>query len=129
MFGSSLPPVVCRRAHVLFTLFVYSGVQYILCFCFVLFFFVVCAPCFQFLCIVNFWLPLLCSLKFLSDSMVFFLNVWSGHVWDHCFIRNWYSVFKVSTCETTVLLGTGFRLSEHVWDHCFVRNWYSVWTR
>jgi hypothetical protein len=23
MFGSSLPPVVCRRAHVLFTLFVF----------------------------------------------------------------------------------------------------------
>jgi len=34
MFGSSLPPVVWRRAHVLFTLFVfltYSGVQHILC--------------------------------------------------------------------------------------------------
>ena len=24
MFGSSLPPVVCRRAHVLFTLFVFT---------------------------------------------------------------------------------------------------------
>ena len=37
MFGFSLPPVVCRRSHVLFTLFVYSGVQHILCcvFCFV----------------------------------------------------------------------------------------------
>jgi len=43
MFGSSLPPVACRRAHVLFTyvhylcLFVYSGVQHIVCcvFCFV----------------------------------------------------------------------------------------------
>ena len=33
MFGSSSPPVVCRRAPVLFTLFlsVNSGVQYILC--------------------------------------------------------------------------------------------------
>ena len=30
MFGSSLPPVVCRRNHVLFTLFVHSGVQHIL---------------------------------------------------------------------------------------------------
>ena len=33
MFGSSVPPVVCRRANVLFTLFVfsaYSGVQHIL---------------------------------------------------------------------------------------------------
>jgi hypothetical protein len=60
---SSLPPVVCRRDHVLFTLFVfvftsdcrrahvlftlfvfvwYSGVQHILCCVFVLFFFVLC---------------------------------------------------------------------------------------
>jgi hypothetical protein len=26
MFGSSLPPIVCRRAHVLFTLFVFVSV-------------------------------------------------------------------------------------------------------
>ena len=30
MFGSSLPPVVCRRNHVLLTLCVHSGVQHIL---------------------------------------------------------------------------------------------------
>ena len=46
MFGSSLHSVVCsRRAHVLFTLFVfvaYGGVQHILCCVFVLFFFVLC---------------------------------------------------------------------------------------
>ena len=39
MFSSSLPPVVCRWAHVLFTLmclFVYSGAQHlVLCYCFV----------------------------------------------------------------------------------------------
>jgi uncharacterized membrane protein YGL010W len=29
MFGSSLPPVVCMRPHVLFTLFVYRCVQHI----------------------------------------------------------------------------------------------------
>ena len=40
MFGSSLPPVVCRRARVLFTLFVHSGVQHILCCGFALFVFV-----------------------------------------------------------------------------------------
>ena len=28
MFGTSLPPVICRRAHVLFVAFVYIGVQY-----------------------------------------------------------------------------------------------------
>ena len=27
LFGSSLPPVVCRRAHVLFTLFVFALVR------------------------------------------------------------------------------------------------------
>jgi len=41
IFGSYLPPVVCRRVHVLFTLFVgffaYCGVQHILCCVFVLF--------------------------------------------------------------------------------------------
>jgi hypothetical protein len=31
MFGSFLPPVVCKRARVLFMLFVHSGVQHILC--------------------------------------------------------------------------------------------------
>ena len=49
-----LPPIVGRRAHVLFTLFVlvcYSGVQHILCCVFVLFFVVLCC---QFLWIVRF---------------------------------------------------------------------------
>ena len=40
MFGSSLPPVVCRMAHVLFTLFMFVYLQWcpthiVLCFCFV----------------------------------------------------------------------------------------------
>ena len=40
MFGSSLPPVVCRRDHVLFMLFVFVWAQWcpthiLLCFCFV----------------------------------------------------------------------------------------------
>ena len=33
LFGSSLPPLVCRRAHVLFMLFAfvaYNGVQHVL---------------------------------------------------------------------------------------------------
>ena len=48
MFGSSLPLVICRRVHVLFTLFVYSGVQHILCCVFVLFVFILCTLCCQF---------------------------------------------------------------------------------
>jgi hypothetical protein len=36
MFGSSSPPVFCRREHVLFVFDGYSGVQHIMCcFCFV----------------------------------------------------------------------------------------------
>ena len=39
MFGLSLPSVVCRRAHVLFTLFVFVRVKWchthiVLCYCF-----------------------------------------------------------------------------------------------
>jgi len=45
MFGSSLPPIVCRRVHVVFRLFVFTSVWWcptniVLCFC--LFFFVLC---------------------------------------------------------------------------------------
>ena len=79
MFGSSLPAVVCRRANVLFTLFVFDCAQWfpthiVLCFffvclrlvfcvwwcpthivlSFVLFVFVLCSLCFQFLWIVHF---------------------------------------------------------------------------
>jgi hypothetical protein len=47
---SSLPPVVCRKAHVLFLyvcLYVYSGVQHVLCYVvfLFLFFFVFCTLC------------------------------------------------------------------------------------
>jgi hypothetical protein len=80
LFGSSLPPVVCRRAHVLFTLYVfvlfvftssclYEGLYliYVIClclpivtsntYCVVLLFlllFVLCTLCCQFLWIVHF---------------------------------------------------------------------------
>ena len=60
MFGSSLPPVVCRRDHVLFTLFVFVCVQ--CCLTHIVFFFVLCTLCCQFLWVVHFWLPLRYSL-------------------------------------------------------------------
>ena len=64
MFGSSLPPVVCRRAYLHYLcLFAHSGVQHILCFvCLCLVYpmlsesldcpFVLCTLCWQFLWIV-----------------------------------------------------------------------------
>jgi hypothetical protein len=45
---------------------VHSGVQHILCFGFVLFFFVLSTLCCQFLWIVHFWLPFRYSLKFID---------------------------------------------------------------
>jgi hypothetical protein len=46
-------------------LLTYSGVHHILCCVFVLFFFVLCTLCCQFLWIVHFWLPLRFSLTFI----------------------------------------------------------------
>ena len=65
--GSSLLPVVCRRAHVLFTLFVFICAQWCVAnivLCFMLFFFVLCALFCQCLWIVHFLLLLLYSLLF-----------------------------------------------------------------
>ena len=54
----TLPPDVCRRALMFYLrylcLFAHSGVQHILCCVFVLFFFVLCTLCKQFLWIVHF---------------------------------------------------------------------------
>jgi hypothetical protein len=57
MFDSSLPSVVCRRARVLFTLFVFVCLKW----CpthIVWFVFVLCTQCCKFLWIVYSWLPL-----------------------------------------------------------------------
>ena len=59
MFGSSLPPVVCGRAHVLFTLNVFACAEWcqthiVLCCVFVLFFFILCVLCCRVLWNVHF---------------------------------------------------------------------------
>ena len=56
-------------------LFAHNGVQHTLCCVFVLFFFVLCILCCQFLWIVHFWLPLQYSLTFIySMDNVFFVK-------------------------------------------------------
>ena len=80
MFGSYLHPVVCRmsRVHVLFTLFVlfvYIGVQHILCCVFALFFLVLCTLCCQFFWIVHFLL-----------AQQYFTNVYFKN--KFCWFRN-----------------------------------------
>ena len=67
IFGFSLPPVVCRRAHVflkLFVLFVYNAVSITYCVV-VLLAIVLCTLCCQFLWIINLLLPLRYSLTFI----------------------------------------------------------------
>ena len=56
MFGSSLPPALCRMVHVLVTLFENSCVQHMLCFCFVFLRLVWPRLWCQYLFIVYFWL-------------------------------------------------------------------------
>ena len=55
MFGSSLSPVVCRGAHVLFKLFVFICVVVSKTYC-ILFFFILCTLCCHFLWIVHFFI-------------------------------------------------------------------------
>ena len=64
MLGSSLSPVICMRAHVLFTLCVFAC-DIIVVFCFVSFVFVLRTQCCQFLWIVFPLLPHRRSLTFL----------------------------------------------------------------
>ena len=71
MFGSSLPPVVCRRfmSYLRYLcLFSHSDVQHILwcIFCFVCLCVVLCAQCCKFLWIVHLWSHLRYSLKFIN---------------------------------------------------------------
>jgi hypothetical protein len=64
--------------------FVYSGVQHILCCAFVLFFFLLCTLCCQYLKIVLFWLPLRYSQTFICNwtnleskqPCLFYYNQW-----------------------------------------------------
>jgi len=50
-------------------LFAHSGVQHILCCVFILFVFVLCTLCYQFLYIVHFWFPLRYSLTFIEHNI------------------------------------------------------------
>jgi hypothetical protein len=64
---------VCRRAHVLFTLFVFVYVQWcsthLVCCAFVLFFFVLCTLCCQLLWIFQFWLIVRYSRTFVLSKL------------------------------------------------------------
>ena len=118
MFGSSLLPVVCRRARVLFTLFVFvhSSVQHILLcgFVFVLFVFV--------LCLVYPMLLVTLSCSFVITNLVFSI-VYSSQLWPGWPFKNlWHGMFifyflpgspgeaRLSTLST----GHGYRAFSHI---------------
>ena len=120
----SLPPVVCRRAHVLnlcyFCLFTYSaqwtGIQYILCCVFVLFIFVLCILCFHFLWIIHFLLPFRYSLtfilyiSFLTIIILSFTQVMPKCQYEY---RN-----PVMTGNSYMCLS--IRLDLNIWISCFL---------
>ena len=102
-FGSYSPPVVCRKAHVLFTLYVIVCVQccpthIVLCFCFgfysscvpyvacfSVFFFVLCTICCQFLCVfLRLVYPMLPVSLCFSSSCVPYVASFSGLSFFDC---------------------------------------------
>ena len=87
MFGSSLPPVVCRRARVLLCMFAYSDVQH-----FVLSnVFTFCVPC----CVVLY--------DFLIKNYVLYVFTFSCLQGDH-FLFTLFVFVYVQCCPTDMLL-------------------------
>ena len=86
MFGSSLTPVVSKKWGLMsylrwLCLFVYSNVQHILCCVFVLFVFVLCTICCQFLRIVNFWmLHFILNQTVIANIMFHYLHASRKHL-------------------------------------------------
>ena len=113
----TLPPVVCRRAHVLFTVFVFvcvGGVQHTPRCAFVLFVLALCLCC-QLLWIVHFWFPLRFSLTFIYTKIQTEVdshksphqmryhnnNKWLGQTKDYqcCFsAKQWHEGVIAKTC-------------------------------
>jgi len=86
VFGSSWSPFVCGEGVMSYLrnlcLFAYGGVQHILFCVFVFFFFVLGTICFQFLWIVQFWLPLRYSLTF-----IFNVIYWIKYISPLCYYK------------------------------------------
>ena len=74
----------------------YCGVQHILCCVFVLFFFVLCTICCQFLWIARFWLPLRYSLTFIQNIQYNDVKMCAVH--QHFFV----SEYRIYFCDVYV---------------------------
>ena len=100
-----LPYFLCRRGHVLFTIYVFvahSGVQHIVRCVFVLFVFVFCAICCEFVWIVKIGLPLRISLKLICSvtTVLCFLFFWIVHSW----LSVWFSLTCIYSIYTVIYL-------------------------
>ena len=105
----AIPSVVCMTAHVLFTLFVLACFHHIMC-CVVLFVFVLCTLCCQFLWIVHFVLPLRFS------NVCWLTNILILSVHDGNYFRNPFCILKKISpflCHSTVYF--------MLFDHCTIQ--------
>jgi len=96
MFGSSLPPVVCRRAHVLFTLFVFVCAVMVNTYCVVFLFYFLhrVYPIVQFIWIVHF---------FIAPSV--FFNIYCNKAWHSVFSSTpFFLLFSTSAVSSVILL-------------------------
>ena len=116
IFGSSLHPVVCRGFMSYLRLLTDSKVQHMLRSVFVLFFFVLCTLCCQFLWIFDFWFSLRYSLTFIficaclnlhvtmihAISDIFFVAVYVNLLTPQivAFICTWLSLHITMTSHT-----------------------------
>ena len=134
MFGSSLPPVVCRCAHVLFTLclFAHSGVQHILC----------CVLCLVFLHLVYHILPVSLDCPFLIApsifctiylNFIFFLNEKIYLFWKQTIshlIKSLKNVRKsnINYCKCTIekVHETNRMLKPQIWNRMLKSQ---IWNR
>ena len=81
-------------------LYVHIGVQHILCCVFVLFFFILCALCCQFLWIVPlFWLPLRYSLTFIYHNMILTLSILALYIYNCLDQMRYWSNKQTYTCS------------------------------
>jgi len=79
-------------------LFVHMGVQHILCCVFLLFFFVLCTLCCQFLWMIHFWLLLRHSLTCISNIFFSKLKVWYIPGLELC------GMFRIAVCKSDLIV-------------------------
>ena len=104
MFGSSLPPVVCRVTRVLFTLFLCEAVYNTYC---IVFLFCLSSSCVPYVASFSglflFWLPLRYSLTFIASFSGLFL-FWLPFRYSLTFIIFKKKVLEIGLCLVFIVM-------------------------